>query len=354
MRYDYLIIGAGLSGSTCAYLLQAAGASVLLVEQADVITKSKLCGGMMSPRSIRLGKTLFGDDLEAIYQTRADVMRVIAHVEVMDLEGITMNTVKRSELDLLPLKRFIDLGGTLLDRARWDLNHAARTIQVTTPEGTFALEYGTLIGADGANSKVRRMLVGPLTAKNKGAQLLPSVEANCNNIGAPITIKYEPKLMGYSWYIPCGDSANVGCMAGHADVDLKGHFDAFVEKMGVTPEQMRGAFIPSGQSVVLEGDGFYLLGDAAGLITPPSGEGIFYAMESALQLACALSQPGSPSYAQRMAKHAKDVHKQYVLKPYVMNQALLTTASLSSGMFKVDKKAILSFVFKHMADFTGK
>lgn len=326
---------------------------MVLVEKADVLTKRKLCGGMLSPRSIRLANQLFGEEIDSLYATKADVMQVLAYVEVMHLTDVSLNTLPRRILDEVPLRRFVDLGGMLIDRARWTLDVAAKSLSIANPEGKCDISYDTLIAADGAHSAVRRQLVGPLEAKGKQALLLPSIEAECPCIDRPITIKYEPKLLGYSWYIPCGESANVGCMAGKPDVDLRGCLDVFCAEIGVEYQNLRGAFIPSGREVVLSTPDCYFLGDAAGLICPPSGEGIFYAMESALQLAHSLIE-GGPTYEQRMAKHAQDVRSQYVLKPVMLNQPLLTVASLATGLVGVDKEALLSFAFRNFVGFTGK
>lgn len=52
MRHaDYLIVGGGLAGSACAYLLKQAGCDVMLVERLDAETKSKLCAGLVTPRA---------------------------------------------------------------------------------------------------------------------------------------------------------------------------------------------------------------------------------------------------------------------------------------------------------------
>ncbi|MDO4183074.1 MAG: NAD(P)/FAD-dependent oxidoreductase [Coriobacteriia bacterium] len=356
MKCDYLIVGAGLAGATCAFLLQAAGARVVLVERANAATKRKLCGGMLTARSVALVDTLFGERGSALYQHASTSMHLITDGFQTDIPHVTLRTLDRPRLDNLALENYLALGGMLVDQAKgWRVDLPARRARVETPHGTLVADYGTLVGADGALSQVRRLLTGVTPAQAAACKrplVNASLEAACEPCGLPITLQFDPVLYGYCWYIPSGEQANIGCMAGKPRANLRARLDAFAASLNLEYTNLRGAFLPSGAGVLLEQQGVYLLGDAAGLICPPSGEGIYFALESALQLACALARGGA-TYQQRMHPCVHEVRRQYVQRHLVLNSRMQKTAGALARAVPGAETGLYSFALNRYAGFSG-
>lgn len=217
MRHaDYLIVGGGLAGSTCAYLLKQAGCDVMLVERLDVETKSKLCAGLVTPRAMRELNNIFDTIPNNLCKSEFSDMHCLAAGINVDLHEIQMRSVERRELDAYALGAFRDCGGELVDRFHvraidFD-QHRLEGTRDGEPQESFA--YSTLIAADGALSYVRKTLTG------RPPDAILSLEAAVANTGAPLTMCYEDGFIGYSWYAPCGDVAKLGCCAYAGDSDL--------------------------------------------------------------------------------------------------------------------------------------
>ena len=209
MRHaDYLIVGGGLAGSACAYLLKQAGCDVMLVERLDVETKSKLCAGLVTPRAMRELNNIFDTIPNNLCKSQFSDMHCLAAGISVDLHEIQMCSVERRELDAYVLGAFRDCGGELVDRFHvraidFD-QHRVEGTRDGEPQEPFA--YSTLIAADGALSYVRKALTG------RQPDAILSLEAAVANTGAPLTMCYEDGFIGYSWYAPCGDVAKLGVL----------------------------------------------------------------------------------------------------------------------------------------------
>ncbi len=159
---DYLIVGAGLAGSTCAYLLRKAGCDVMLLERLDVKTKSKLCAGLVTPRAMHELDMIFDNWSNNLVKSQFTSMCCDAAGIKVNLDRIRMCSAERCELDAFVLDAFRDCGGELVDRFHvraidFDRHRLEGTRDGETQE---TLGYGTLIAADGALSYVRKALTG--------------------------------------------------------------------------------------------------------------------------------------------------------------------------------------------------
>lgn len=346
MRHvDYLIVGAGLAGSACAYLLKRAGCDVMLLERLDIATKSKLCAGLVTPRALRELHGIFGTMPHDIYKSRFDDMRCIAAGITVDLHGIQMRCVERRELDRFALDAYCGDGGELLDRLHVRSIDFARKTLSGVHDGDEELEiaYGTLIAADGALSFVRKALTG------KTPDAVLSLETTVTATGAPLTMNYEDGFIGYSWYAPCGDTAKLGCCAyeGNPDLDMRLH--AFASHMNVDYERRRGAFIPTGSDVLLEHGGVYFLGDAASLICPPSGEGIYHALHSARMLARALVNKAS--YHALMHPVVTEIRRQYGLRGLFFDTRFIRSGIKLADATPYGAERAVKFALRHFAGY---
>lgn len=301
----YLVIGAGLAGCTCAYLLKKGGADVLLVERQRLEDKDKLCAGLITPRSIRLLQKIYGSASGALFQSDFDSLRCLIGRRTVDVHGITMKSLDRADLDAFALSAYRSLGGRVVDGLTLrDVEPKRHEAQGFFRGGEpFDVSFETVIAADGALSTTRTMLTG------KRQELVLTLEAKIDAIRQPLTFAYDGEWYGYSWYGPIGDHATIGCGCYAGPSALEEQLASFAAQIGASYGKLRGAYLPSGRDVLLEKDGCWFIGDAAGLISPISGEGIYYALFSAKQLVRSLENHAS--YPALMAKARADVERQY-------------------------------------------
>lgn len=284
--YDVVIVGGGPSGATAAEDLARSGHSVALLDRDGRI---KPCGGAIPPRLIA-DFDLPDEQLVAKISTARMISPTGRHVDI-PIENGFVGMVDREHFDEFLRTRAASAGakrvtGTYLriDRA----GDAPAVIYRDKASGEERrLETRLIIGADGARSNVARDEV-------PGGDKIPYVIAYHEIIEAPqATGAYDPARCDviydgaispdfYGWVFPHGKSASVGMGSMVKGVDLKQATAALRVSSGLAdcPTIRReGAPIPlkpldcwdNGRDVVLAGD-------AAGVVAPSSGEGIYYAM----------------------------------------------------------------------------
>ncbi|MCZ8153551.1 MAG: geranylgeranyl diphosphate reductase [Rhodobacteraceae bacterium] len=286
MGYDVFVVGGGPSGATAAEDLARAGKSVALLDRAGRI---KPCGGAIPPRAI---KDFEIDDAQIVAKiTTARMISPTGRMVDIPIENGYVGMVDREHFDEYLRVRAGKAGaerltGTFL-RVERDAGgtHVVWRDKVTGEERRSATKI--VIGADGARSVVAR-------AEVPGGSTIPYVIAYHEIIKAPepspdydpdrCDVIYDGRISPdfYGWVFPHGGQASVGMGTGLDGVDLKKATADLRAAAGLTEcETIRkeGAPIPlkpldrwdNGRDVVLAGD-------AAGVVAPSSGEGIFYAM----------------------------------------------------------------------------
>lgn len=276
--YDAFVIGGGPSGATAAEDLARAGLKVALLDRAGRI---KPCGGAIPPRAIP----------DSLIVAKVNVARMISpkgRAVDIAIEGGYVGMVDRESFDeFLRVRAAMQgaerLTGTFL---RIERNGATRVIWRDRQGVEQASETQAVIGADGARSGVAR-------AEVPGGRDIPYVIAYHEIIQAPNGPGYDPARCDvvydgrispdfYGWVFPHGATASVGMGTGMEGVDLKEATRALRASSGLegcATIRREGAPIPlqpldrwdNGRDLVLAGD-------AAGVVAPSSGEGIFYAM----------------------------------------------------------------------------
>lgn len=288
--YDVFVVGGGPSGATAAEDLVRAGFTVALLDRAGRI---KPCGGAIPPRAIR-DFAIPDDQLVARIRTARMISPTGRAVDI-HIEGGFVGMVDRDRFDEYLRDRAAMHGaerltGTFLrvERDR-DGTHVIWRDKVSGAERRSRTRL--VIGADGARSGVARQEV-------PGGDRIPYVIAYHEIIKAPeggmaanadydplrCDVIYDGKISPdfYGWIFPHGAHASVGMGTEKEGVDLK-EATAELRRMaglaGCETIRKEGAPIPlkplarwdNGRDVVLAGD-------AAGVVAPSSGEGIFYAM----------------------------------------------------------------------------
>lgn len=284
--FDVVVIGGGPSGSTAAEDLARSGHKVALLDRAGRI---KPCGGAIPPRLVS-DFDLPDDQIVARINTARMISPTQRKVDIPIEDGY-VGMVDREHFDEFLRVRAAGAGaerftGTFKSIRRDGVKTFVVYRDKETGE-TRELRTALIIGADGARSNVAR-------AEVPGGEKINYVIAYHEIIEAPeASENYDPTRCDviydgaispdfYGWVFPHGKSASVGMGTEIDGVDLKKATADLRASAGLTDcktIRREGAPIPlrpmdkwdNGRDVVLAGD-------AAGVVAPSSGEGIYYAM----------------------------------------------------------------------------
>lgn len=284
MRYDVIVAGAGPAGSTAARECAARGLSVLLLDRA-AFPRDKPCGGGVNVRAARLLPFSLDPVIERTasgVQFSLRLARAFRRSHPMPLTYMT----QRSRLDTFLVERAIDAGAVLRERAPVQAVEC-HDGHVVVRAGADAFEGRTIVAADGANGPTARLAGIPL-----GRRMGIALEGNVTIDGGPaerwrtmIGLDLGTTPGGYGWLFPRGDHVNLGVGGWlHAAPGLRARLDRVARFYGFDPSRMwnvRGHHLPVRRpGAPLVSGRVLLVGDAAGLLDPLTGEGIYAAIWS--------------------------------------------------------------------------
>ncbi|MGH2444291.1 MAG: geranylgeranyl reductase family protein [Chloroflexota bacterium] len=292
MNFDTIVIGAGPAGSTAARECASRGLSTLLLDRAE-FPRDKPCGGGVNVRAARL----LPFDLTPVVERRIHAMQISVKqrhaFERRSIEPLCYLTQRR-HLDTFMVEKAIHAGARFQEGvAVTEVSRGERRVEVRAGRQTFTGQ--ALVIADGANGPSAR-LAGVRVARSKGIAL----EGNVTQERYPIQwqdrfgIDVGAIRGGYGWLFPKGDHLNIGIggMASEGPA-LRKHLNSLADFYGVDSTSLwalKGHPLPvrlPGGSVV---DGnVAVVGDAAGLLDPLTGEGIYGAIWSGRAAAAAIA-----------------------------------------------------------------
>lgn len=392
-EYDAIVVGAGPGGSSAAYFLARAGAKVVVLEK-KAFPRAKVCGDGLTPRSIKIMEELGMASVISTYQR---------------VRGLRIKGGRRTlELDFPKLSGFSDYG---LVRPRKDLDaEIAERARAAGAEFWMGVEASEPLTDNGRVAGVRWI------RKERGDHG-EVIQVDCGEVSAPFTIvadgasspfgralgiKRRPDyplglairtyyetpmhaddyfeswlelrkdghlLPGYGWIFPVGDgtvNAGVGLLTTFGrwrDVNLNHLQRAFIDLLpagyGITHDGQVGKYqsgrLPMGGSVAKPyGDGYLLIGDAAGMVNPFNGEGIAYALETAklaagLVAAAVVDGRGAELSEYRVALH--DIYGAYYRMGRkfvrIIGRPRVFQLMVGAGLWS---KTLMSLVFKVLAN----
>ena len=312
-RYDAIVVGAGPAGSTAAYRLSKAGADVLLVDRAR-FPRDKPCGGGVTGRAARLLPFSIEPVVEHVV-TAVDLRlrygKTLARGDGQPLVYMT----QRKRLDHFLAQKAVQAGAELREGAK--VSEVEVRADGVAVEG---IEAQVLVGADGVNGITARALelggnrvVGVALEGN-----MPHARMDPDPYDGRLALELGVVPGGYGWVFPKGDHANFG-VGGWPEEGprLRHHLRRLCEGHGARfddLEELRGYRLPLREPKATLARGRALLvGDAAGLIDPVSGDGMFegflsaqYASEAVVDLLEGRAEsldPYGPRLAERLATH---------------------------------------------------
>ena len=264
-RFDVLVVGGGPAGSTAAYRLAEGGASVLLVDKAT-FPRDKPCGGGLTMR--------------AVQQCPVDPSPVVE--EEVDLVELRFrygdSVVRHAVAPVIRMTQRRKLDAFLLDAAR---ERGVEVREGTTIDVSDA-PADVVIGADGANGTTARAF-----GLGVGIVLGVAYEGNVP-YGVVAKDRYARRAVvelgdipgGYGWVFAKGDHVNVGVGGWQREGPrIRDYLARLCEAHQLDPgqlESLRGHRLPMRRpGVRIATEHALLVGDAAGLVDPMSGDGLY-------------------------------------------------------------------------------
>jgi geranylgeranyl reductase family protein len=337
--FDVLIVGAGPAGSFAAERLAQGGVRVALFDGRPA-GEPKACGGGVTAKALKawphllqaVGRTV--DELE-MYSPSGKRLHMKLDEPFAIYSRVAFDSYLRDRARDAGATLFfekISPRGTTKTETGWKLKSVSAARGAEAGNNSPEWSGNVLVGADGANSAIARKLAGPLKASDMEVAFgyrapLPEQEH------APTVIAFLPKWIGYAWAFPRLDHISFGIATTqdafeHQALDellwqfMVGYYrqrenavtniwknnqgpeSSVIEKHLRSTAESYAARIPGLADETWDtrracGEGWALLGDAAGFADPVTGEGIYYALRSAELFAEAFLEGRPEAYEQR-------------------------------------------------------
>ena len=283
--YDVVIVGGGPAGLRCAELLSQTEKSVLLLEKTGGFG-DKLCGG---------GLTL--KDMEVMQLPDEIIEHKICKTAIHSRKFSTNSVVPKPFLFTVDRKALGAYQRSLLDNTSVEVRTNAQLTEVGP--GHVVLKDGEqigfkyLVGAEGYNSIVRKSLGLKVEKKLIGFQYTIPIE----DVDPKLQIFLDARRFNvwYAWIFPHRDSIAVGCCCDPARVNhqkIKAGFHDWLREKGIDPGEAKLESYPIAYDYRgVQFGNVFLAGEAAGLASGFTGEGIYQSLASGEEVARLIIDP---------------------------------------------------------------
>jgi len=284
-NYDVIVVGAGPAGATLACELAKGGIDVLVLEK-EKLPRYKCCAGGVTSRAEKLL------DFDISQVTEATIYEVVFTFKlgkafVGEHSEPLMYTVMRETFDQFLMHEAQRLGAVLMAGQKvTQIRVSPDQVEVSAADNVF--HSRVVVGADGAYSMVAREL-----NMERPTERIAAIESEIT-VAQQQLERWKSRVQidlgiipaGYAWVFPKRDhlSVGAGCRASRAR-NLNRHYHEFMDSLNIgehTVTRSESHLIPTcTRGRLVWQDRALLLGDAAGLADPLTGEGIYYAIRSA-------------------------------------------------------------------------
>lgn len=311
MKYDVVIVGAGPAGSTAAKFLSEEGVKTLLIDKNN-FPRDKPCGGGLPYRVIKSFPYVEAEGFiesyscggYAYYQTSKYELK---HIGDEPLIGMVL----RKKFDHGLVKLAVDAGCKLMEKGK------VINVKITDKNAEVLLENGEIIesemviGADGVNSVIAKKTGLRQKGLQRSVCVLHEFKVNEKTVEEYFTEKRLcyihsrfRNVSGYGWVFPKKEHINIGIgemihIRGSGKkinlLEIHKEYIRFLKQQKIIPDNLKIGECIGGALPIYPLDKTYsnrvvLVGDAAGLISCTTGEGIYYAMSSGKHAASTLAE----------------------------------------------------------------
>ena len=308
-RAEVLVIGAGPGGATIATRLAEAGRDVLLIDRAQ-FPRDKTCGDGLTPRCIAaLEQAGMLEAVLAAGATKITGLKVVGPYgqeaqlmfdQFLDKHPPYGLTLERFTLDEVLLQHAIARGVRFLDRLKisdftLDGNHITATHGTREGEALSIVADVVILATGASNTLLRRLGI-----MDKMPRTVRAARAYFEGVNEPeplFSFYFKQFLMpGYAWIFPLGNGrVNAGAglwpmpLVHRGKPALPHLLERFANEQSANGNQWRRDGPVKGYPIRTDfpshrlfGDNWLIIGEAAGLVSPATGEGIDLAIESGL------------------------------------------------------------------------
>lgn len=309
--YDLIIVGAGPAGTTAALYAERNNLSCIVLDKA-IFPRDKICGDALSGKSVRILEELnLTPEIEQL--DGAEINRITFggpnhnHFDV-HLKGNKKNNyitkgyvIPRKIFDYFLFKKAKEvteiLEGFKVKDLIYEKGKPAGVKGINKEGKEQILEAPVILGCDGANSIISRKLDAYKMDMENTAVAIRCYYEGVDGLSNQIELHYISEVKpGYFWLFPAGSNkANIGIGLSKNEAKKEGRTLKKIMEEVTQSKHFKHRFSnarplekPKGWNLPMgsihrknHGDGYILLGDAAGLIDPFTGEGIGNAMVAA-------------------------------------------------------------------------
>lgn len=277
------VVGGGPAGAMAAAQLCGGGRQVVLIDEK--LAWEKPCGGGLTHKALERYPFLAEAEVERNWVRGCELVSPSGRRAWFDLDK-QMAIFSRCVLNGLMLERARAAGAEIVQARVVEIGGERGKWRLSTREGEISASY--VVVAAGARNPFR--LRSPLAA----ADLMATAGYYIPGSGDCIHISFLAGLKGYIWLFPRRDHISAG-ICGKVDAmptaQLRRMLEDFLARRDLSTGQAKfySHVLPAPrastlQQLTLQGEGWALIGDAAGLVDAITGEGLYYALRSAEML----------------------------------------------------------------------